>query len=88
MVRGLAIAVTAVAPMYQCADTTRSARGFGSLVPMSRHAFVYRFDSSVFIGLPWPMNSTGMRVTAWSFAATTLPHEGAGPPRSPFANRS
>ncbi len=29
MVRGLAIAVTAVALMYQCADTTRMARGFG-----------------------------------------------------------
>jgi hypothetical protein len=31
---------------------------------MSRQAFMYRFDSSVFIGLPWPMNSTGIRVTA------------------------
>ena len=58
----LDIAVTAVAPMYQCADTVRMARGRGSSVPSARQARVKPFSSSAFIGLPWPMKSAGMRV--------------------------
>ena len=52
MVRGLAIAVTAVALMYQCADTTRMARGLGVAAPKARQAWVYRFCSRAFIGFP------------------------------------
>jgi len=55
------IAVTAVAPKYQCAEMTRSARGRGSCRPNARHASVYPFVSSAFKGLPWPTNSAGMR---------------------------
>ena len=40
MVRGRAIAVTAVALMYQWADTTRMARGRGTAAPKARHASV------------------------------------------------
>src|SRR4051794_22981814 len=60
MVRGRAIAVTAVAPKYQWAETTSTARGRGSCRPIARHAAVKPFRSSVFIGLPWPMNKAGM----------------------------
>src|SRR3954468_21021852 len=62
MVRGRGIAVTAVACTYQCADTTRIARGRGTASPKTRQASVYRFFSSAFIGLPWPKNAAGMTV--------------------------
>src|SRR3954471_13908867 len=62
MVRGRGIAVTAVACTYQCADTTRIARGRGTFSPNARQAWVYRFFSSAFIGLPWPKNAAGMTV--------------------------
>src|SRR3954452_9689203 len=68
MVRGRGIAVTAVACTYQCADTTRIARGRGTASPKTRQASVYRFFSSAFIGLPWPKNAAGMT--------------GIGPPQS------
>src|SRR4051812_26111490 len=61
MVRGFAIAVTAVALMYQCAEMTRMARGRGTAAPNARHAAVYRLSSSAFIGFPWPRNAAGMR---------------------------
>jgi hypothetical protein len=38
MVRGRGIAVTAVALMYQWADTTSSARGRGTACPNARQA--------------------------------------------------
>ena len=62
MVRGRGIAVTAVACTYQCAETTRIARGRGTAAPNARQASVYRFFSSAFIGLPWPKNAAGMTV--------------------------
>ena len=34
------MAVTAVALMYQCAETTRIARGVGTAAPNARHASV------------------------------------------------
>ena len=40
IVRGRCMAVTAVALMYQCAETTRIARGFGTACPNARHARV------------------------------------------------
>jgi hypothetical protein len=52
MVRGRGIAVTAVACTYQCAETTRIARGRGTAWPNARQASVYRFFSRAFIGLP------------------------------------
>ncbi len=60
MVRGLAIAVTAVALTYQCAETIRIARGRGTEAPNDRHASVKRLRSSAFIGLPWPRKAAGM----------------------------
>jgi hypothetical protein len=39
-VRGCGIAVTAVAWMYQCAETTRIARGRGTAAPNARQASV------------------------------------------------
>jgi hypothetical protein len=62
MVRGRGIAVTAVALMYQCAETTRMARGFGTAAPNARQASVYRLVSRAFIGLPCPMNAAGIDV--------------------------
>src|ERR1041385_2617045 len=64
MVLGRAIAVTAVAPMNQCAEITRKARGFGSCKPIERHASVKPFTSNVFIGLPWPINKAGIVIMA------------------------
>jgi hypothetical protein len=61
MVRGFGIAVTAVALMYQCAETTRMARGRGTDEPKLRHAWVYRLSSKAFIGLPCPRNAAGIR---------------------------
>jgi hypothetical protein len=55
------MAVTAVAPMNQCAETTSTGRGRGSRSPMRRHAAVKPLRSSVFIGLPWPMKNAGIR---------------------------
>jgi hypothetical protein len=60
MVRGRGMAVTAVALMYQCADTTRIARGRGTARPKACQAWVYRFVSTAFIGLPCPMNAAGI----------------------------
>src|SRR5581483_1712344 len=60
MVRGRGIAVTAVALMYQCALTTRMARGRGTARPNARQAWVYRLSSRAFIGLPCPKNAAGI----------------------------
>ena len=40
IVRGRAMAVTAVALMYQCAEMTSTARGRGTVSPRTRHAVV------------------------------------------------
>src|SRR5690606_19021179 len=63
MVRGMRIAVTAVAPKNQWAETIRMARGRGKAAPSVRQPCVYRFVSRVFIGLPCPMNSAGLFIT-------------------------
>src|ERR1700744_6151214 len=60
MVRGLGIAVTAVAPKYQWAEMARIALGRGNLRPKARQASVKPLRSSVFIGLPWPMKRAGI----------------------------
>src|SRR5678810_1113075 len=85
MVRGRDIAVTAVTFTYQCADTTRIARGLGTLAPKSAHALEKRFRSRAFIGLPCPRNTAGIgfadmvrlvgEVTYRTHARTT-PHPG------------
>src|SRR5262245_47693347 len=61
MTRGLGIAVTAVPLMYQCAEMTRSARGRGRARARARQTVVKRFTCKVFIGLPWPMKTAGIR---------------------------
>src|SRR6266849_1087219 len=60
MVLGLSIAVPAVPSVYQCADTHRMALGFGIDLPSFRQASVYWLRSKVFMGLPWPKNTTGI----------------------------
>jgi hypothetical protein len=40
MVFGFGSAVTAVAPMYQCAEMASTARGYAPAAPMGRHAAV------------------------------------------------
>src|SRR5438270_830726 len=60
MVFGLSIAVTAVPSVYQCADTDRMALGFGNELPSRRQDSVYGLRSRVFMGLPWPKNTTGI----------------------------
>src|SRR2546421_12065599 len=71
MVRGRGIAVTAVALMYQWADTTRITRGRGTVCPNARHAAEYRLTSSAFIGLPCPKNADG--ITAGALLLTGMP---------------
>lgn len=60
MVRGRGMAVTAVALMYQCALTTRIARGRGTDSPKDLQAAVYLFSEMAFIGLPCPKNAAGI----------------------------
>src|SRR6267154_2412270 len=60
MVLGSRIAVTAVPSVYQCADTHRMALGFEIELPSRRQASVYWLRSRVFMGLPWPKNTTGI----------------------------
>lgn len=60
MVRGDVIAVTAVARTYQCADTQRIDPGRGSRSASDLHASVNTLFSSVFMGLPCPMNTAGI----------------------------
>lgn len=64
IVRGRTIGVTAVAFTYQCAEMARTARGFGAVWPKVRHAAVYRFCSSAFIGLPCPKKTAGIGLVA------------------------
>jgi len=70
MVRGRGIAVTAVTFTYQCAETTRIARGRGTLAPKSAQALEKRFRSSAFIGLPCPRNTAGIVLPAMSVASS------------------
>ena len=58
MVRGAAIAVTAVPGTYQCAENISTARAFGNRAPSARHASAYG-PPSAFIGLPWPKKIAG-----------------------------
>ena len=60
MTLGFSIEVTAEAFINQCAETAMIARGFGIDVANSDHALVNRFVSSVFIGLPCPINTAGI----------------------------
>jgi hypothetical protein len=69
MVRGRGMAVTAVTFTYQCAETTRMARGLGTLAPKLAQALEYRFRSSAFIGLPCPRNTAGMG--RWAMARSS-----------------
>src|SRR3974377_23306 len=73
MVGGTAFAVTKLPRVYQWADSERIARGRGSAAPSARHAAVAALLASAFVGLPWPMNTAGMRaggvVTAEPLAA-------------------
>src|SRR3546814_4868960 len=93
MTRGWAMAVTAVAFVYQCAEMHSTARGAGTQPPNVRQASVKRLCSSVFIGLPCPTNPAGILVCSltnpsvlvWSWvhprAASTsqiaAPHRGS-----------
>lgn len=61
------MAVTAVMPRYQWAETTKTARGLGNCVPIVRHARVKPLCSKVFMGLPWPMNKAGVSATPPAF---------------------
>src|SRR5215212_6879736 len=74
------MAVIAVACTYQCAETTRIARGFGTARPKARHASVYRFFSSAFIGFPCPKNAAGMTVIGPS-SSTARSSSRRGPPQ-------
>src|SRR5690606_28880550 len=60
MVRGRAMAVTAVTFPYQCAETTRMALGRGMVRPSFAQAFEKRFCSTAFIGLPCPKKTAGV----------------------------
>lgn len=55
------LAVTAMAGMYQCAETITTARGLGTLRPICAHASLYLFLVIAFIGFPCPKNTAGMR---------------------------
>ena len=70
MVRGAAIAVTAVPGMYQCAEIARTARGLGtSPAPSVAQERVQIFSSNAFIGLPCPMKTAGSRAPMARYTA-------------------
>src|SRR5712691_4201598 len=78
MVRGRGIVVTAVALMYQWADTTRITRGRGTAWPNARHAVEYGLTSRACIGLPCPKKAAGITAGAllaviWSSHRRELP---------------
>ena len=60
MVFGCAMLVTLVPFVSQCADTESIACGRGSVVPSACQLWLYLLSSMAFMGLPWPMNSTGI----------------------------
>jgi dihydroflavonol-4-reductase len=47
--------------VYQCAEIATIARGRGSDAPSAFQSSVHLLVTSAFIGLPWPMNSAGIR---------------------------
>ncbi len=59
MVRGAAIAATAVPGRYQCADTDSTARGRGRRRPSAAQARLQSLSNRVFIGLPCPRKIVG-----------------------------
>src|SRR5271157_3785649 len=58
--------------MYQCADTQRTAFGFGSFAPIAVQCSVYGFWSRAFIGFPCPKNKAGIR---WDMTKTSKPNQ-------------
>src|SRR4051812_24783849 len=76
IVFGIFIAVTAVALMYQCAETARIARGRGNDVANPRQASVYALCSNAFIGVPWPMNAAGIKSVVIDHRLLGVPDSG------------
>src|SRR4029079_9541100 len=72
---GRGIAVTAVYPTYQCADTTKMALGRGTEAPNARQAVVNRFVARAFIGLPWPRNAAGIRRSGVLMSTNSTPKQ-------------
>src|SRR3977135_4621439 len=60
MVLGSRIGVTAVPPVYPCVNTQTMPLGLQLEWPSRRQASVYWLRSRVFMGLPWPKNTTGI----------------------------
>jgi hypothetical protein len=81
IVDGVSFTVTPVAPLVsQWADTTRIARGAGRRLPQAASSRVNRLSEIAFIGLPWPMNSTGWRgglPVAWAAGTVVLSESSA-----------
>lgn len=47
--------------MSQCAEIDRMACGRGNCLPILRQLWLNWLSSMAFIGLPWPINITGIR---------------------------
>src|SRR3977135_2685407 len=60
MVLGSRLPGPPVPSVVQCADRHRMALGFEIELPSRRQASVYWLRSRVFMGLPWPKNTTGI----------------------------
>jgi len=54
------MAVTQVSRVSQCAEIHKMALGLGKILATSRQAFENSLSSMAFIGLPCPMNNTGI----------------------------
>src|SRR5256886_13826826 len=61
MVRGVAMAVTALPGTYQWAETESTARARGRAAPSALQAQLQGFTRRAFNGLPCPRNSAGRR---------------------------
>src|SRR6266550_8841761 len=66
MLRGVAIAVTAVSGTYQWADTQRMALGLGKALPIASQPSVQVFRCKAFSGFPCPKKIAGMGFVIWS----------------------
>src|SRR6266567_1327301 len=64
MVGGCSFAVTRMPGRYQCADTATIAAGLGIDVASCAQACVHEFFARLFMGLPCPTKSAGMRICA------------------------
>ncbi len=75
MVRGLAMAVTAVTDVSQCAEMARMALGLAKPAANLAHMRLVSLSWMATMGLPWPTKAAGM---AWALVMDLYSAASAG----------